>query len=337
LRVIVLAELALPLAVDAVAAWPAAAPGRVAVAIAEAALMGRALPLAPAGLARARPDIFVSRGAAEAALRAEETRQRPYKESTRSLYKGVDVFPLVPESVIPVHYRRAGAHGRLMPALVPPEGGRDRLEAIVGELAAYAVAEPAGRLAVIAAEPQAPALSMPVPVPAASAPIESRPAEPAEMPPTAEAEPLADLVARLAAEAARPVITESDRIMALITAKLVRGAAAGDAAALAALRRKAAANRARVREGPPMPDEPPAEPAEMPIAAEPVKRPAKPLADLVAQLAAEAARPVITESDRIMALITAKLVRGAAAGDADALAALRRAAEGNRPPPRPAG
>src|SRR5688572_7104321 len=64
-RVVLLAALALPLTVAEAPTWDEILPDRLTVAAAEAALMGRALSLAPADLAKARPDLWKSVRAAE--------------------------------------------------------------------------------------------------------------------------------------------------------------------------------------------------------------------------------------------------------------------------------
>ena len=63
--VTILAELALPLTVAEVTQWREAQACRIEVAAAEAALTGRALPLAPGDLVRARPDLWTTKRAAE--------------------------------------------------------------------------------------------------------------------------------------------------------------------------------------------------------------------------------------------------------------------------------
>lgn len=135
----VLNELALPLTVAEVVKWSAAQPTRAAVAVAEAALTGRALPLAPADLHAARPDLFISAEAVRLALKREKGGQTPIKEAS---YYYRSLTPLSGNDyLLPARYRKAGGRGSLAAALVPLEGGRGALEAIVGPLAVYIQAE----------------------------------------------------------------------------------------------------------------------------------------------------------------------------------------------------
>ncbi len=139
-RVVVLGELALPLTVAEVVEWQDAQPGRLAVAAAEAALAGHALPLAPADLARARPDLFPTAVAAEHVLKREKGGHFPIKKEERVPYR--DLAPLF---LAPARYRKAGGRGSLAHALVPAEAPRAALEAIVGPLGDYqAAAHPSG-------------------------------------------------------------------------------------------------------------------------------------------------------------------------------------------------
>ena len=71
-HVTVLAALALPVTVHEVATWEAVQPDRLEVAAAEAALNNRALPLAPADLQAARPDLWGTPKAAERDLERRE-------------------------------------------------------------------------------------------------------------------------------------------------------------------------------------------------------------------------------------------------------------------------
>ena len=77
MAVTTLAELALPLTVAEVVEWSDAQPGRLDVAAAEAALTGRALPLAPADLHAARPDLFATARAAEHDMEREKGAHTP--------------------------------------------------------------------------------------------------------------------------------------------------------------------------------------------------------------------------------------------------------------------
>ena len=71
-HVTVLAAMALPVTVHEVATWEAVQPDRLEVAAAEAALNNRALPLAPADLQAARPDLWGTPKAAERDLERRE-------------------------------------------------------------------------------------------------------------------------------------------------------------------------------------------------------------------------------------------------------------------------
>jgi len=95
---------------------------RLTIAVAEAACSGRAMPLAPADLALARPDLWATAKAAERCLEA------------RAGDTGFGGF----KSLIRARYRK-GLRGRWSAALVPVEGSRAALEAIVGPVAAYEV------------------------------------------------------------------------------------------------------------------------------------------------------------------------------------------------------
>lgn len=130
--VTLLAEMALPLTVAEVIQWPDAQPSRLEVAAAEAALTGRALPLAPGDLAQARPDLWSTKWAAEQDL------DRANKGGI-SLIKKILLYKRnTPLSALTLAaYRKAGGRGSLASALVPVIGGRAVLEAIVGPLSAY--------------------------------------------------------------------------------------------------------------------------------------------------------------------------------------------------------
>jgi hypothetical protein len=109
------------------------APDRLLVAVAEAARSGWAMPLAPADMATARPDLWPTAKAAERHLEA------------RAGDQGFGGF----KAMIRARYRK-GLRGRWSSALVPIAGGRAALEAIVGPVTAYqvdgadAAEEPAG-------------------------------------------------------------------------------------------------------------------------------------------------------------------------------------------------
>lgn len=137
-QVTLLGELALPLTVAEVTTWDETVPDRLTVAAAEAALMGRALPLAPADLARTRPEHWGSENAVTLDLkRARKGGQRLIGDT----YKGLT--PLSGQVV--ARYRKAGGRGSLALALVPEQGGEAALTAEVGPLSAYeaVTAEPA--------------------------------------------------------------------------------------------------------------------------------------------------------------------------------------------------
>ncbi len=136
LRVVVLAALALPLTVHETPRWSDVQPDRLAVAAALAKLTRRALPLAPADLVAAWPDLWPSVAAAERSFERGKTPQA----LVRDLLQGdVGFYALRPAS-----YRR-GAAKRWSLALVPTEGGeagaRAALVREVGELAAFVLNE----------------------------------------------------------------------------------------------------------------------------------------------------------------------------------------------------
>jgi hypothetical protein len=162
--VTLLAALALPLTVERVEDWADVAPGRLAVAAAEAALTSRALPLAPAALTIARPDLWGSETAAKRSLAGEEKGsgfpiEVPYRETG----------PL--SGLVAARYRKPAAR-RWSDALVPAEGGRAALEAIVGELqpgdAGFGLVPVAAVPIAVEAPPDCPALQGPAEPPAAS-------------------------------------------------------------------------------------------------------------------------------------------------------------------------
>ena len=134
--VTILGEMALPLTVHEVATWDDAVPNRLEVAAAEAALARRALPLAPADLARARPDLWVSPNAADLDLKRARKGGRGLISTTHKA--------LTPLSGMGVaEYRKAGGRGSLASALVPLSAPGAALEAEVGELADFKLASPA--------------------------------------------------------------------------------------------------------------------------------------------------------------------------------------------------
>ena len=137
-HVTLLAQFALPITVATVEDWHDAIPDRLTVAAAEAAIGGKALPLAPADLAAARPDLWPTPAA------AEKDMHRSGKAGHSLIdipYKDLSGF----SRLTPARYRKPGAR-RWSMALVPAEGGEQALAAIVGPLAAYeTVAEAAGK------------------------------------------------------------------------------------------------------------------------------------------------------------------------------------------------
>lgn len=152
----------------------AALADRLALAAAEAALLGRALPLAPVDLARARLDLWATAKAAERFLEA------------RTGDQGAGGF----KPLIGARYRK-GLRGRWSAALVPLEGGQAALEAIVGPVVAYQA---------LAAE-QAPSAAQP-PAETCSAAV---------VPLTVQRARLADLAQRL--EVVRPRRSWGERLI----------------------------------------------------------------------------------------------------------------------------
>ena len=130
-HVTLMAGLALPLTVSRVTAWTGAIPDRLAVAAAEAALAGRALPLAPAGLALARPDLWPTEKSAER-FWEEARRANPPAALIEAVHKGGGGF----YGIRLARYRKAGAR-RWSRALVPLVAGRAALEALVGPVVAF--------------------------------------------------------------------------------------------------------------------------------------------------------------------------------------------------------
>jgi hypothetical protein len=133
LRVVVLASMALPLAVDAVATWDDYQPDRVTVGAAEAALFVRALPLAAADLAKVMGwNIDNAKFHLKAFSLTVPCFNRVVGLISQGIYKGN--YPIKSQT----RYRyRKGVRGRWSEALAPIEGGRDALEALLGPLAAF--------------------------------------------------------------------------------------------------------------------------------------------------------------------------------------------------------
>jgi putative DNA primase/helicase len=166
-QVTVLANMALPLTVHEVMTWEAIQPDRLDVAAAEAALNGRALPLAPADLHQARPDQWKTPQAAKRCLQDREDREGKRPEPLiGSPYKAFGPFA----SLTFTRYRKGFTGGRWSLALVPQEAGQAALEAEVGALAAYDAGPPAAPPAAPAPHPSPPPpeASMPVLPPAAA-------------------------------------------------------------------------------------------------------------------------------------------------------------------------
>jgi hypothetical protein len=130
-RVLLLAAMALPLTVAEVTTWEAILPDRLTVAAAEAALFLRAMPLAPADMAAARPDLWATAKAAERFIEGGGGFKTP-QGLIRHTHKGSGGF----KSLGGARYRKPGAR-RWSHALAPLEGGQAALEAVVGPLAAY--------------------------------------------------------------------------------------------------------------------------------------------------------------------------------------------------------
>lgn len=128
-------ELALPLTVDEVVPWDSAQPDRLDVAAAEAALAGRALPLAPADLYRVRPDLWPSEQAVEKDLQ----RRKGGQTLMGGIYKGLS--PLSGQRA--TRYRKQGGRGTPAVALVPKEGAQAALEAALGPLSFFEPVAPA--------------------------------------------------------------------------------------------------------------------------------------------------------------------------------------------------
>lgn len=153
LVVTLLARVALPLTVAEITTWDNLVPDRVMLAAAEAALTGRALPLAPLDMVTARPDLWGSETAAKRSLRGEDGLKGPHP-LWDSTHKGCGPF----RPLRTARYRKPGAC-RWSKALVPAERGEAALRGLLGPLAAFelVVPEPAAeRPARPAAPPSAP-------------------------------------------------------------------------------------------------------------------------------------------------------------------------------------
>lgn len=134
-RVTILGNMALPLTVAEVTTWEDVLPDRLTVAAAAAALTGKALPLAPADMALARPDLWATPKAAERFL---EGRSKTPQTLIEGSNKGSGGF----KSLTPARYRKPGAR-RWSSALVPIVDGRAALEAMLGALAAFELVDAA--------------------------------------------------------------------------------------------------------------------------------------------------------------------------------------------------
>jgi hypothetical protein len=132
-RVVLLAALALPLTVTEQRTWDEFRPDRLTVAAAEAALFHRAMPFAPADMNAARPDLWVSPKAAE----LDKGRIKDPHPLISTSYKGLRGF----NRQLSARYRKSGARN-WSSALVPPDGGRAALVALLGPLEAYEVIAP---------------------------------------------------------------------------------------------------------------------------------------------------------------------------------------------------
>jgi putative DNA primase/helicase len=143
LRVLLLAELALPVTVETVAGWDEIQPNRLAVALAEAFLAGRALPLAPTDLSSIRIDLWETQEAARRFLQEADFPATNGESLIRNIlnYKrfticGGEIERLISAAMRVVRYRKL-ANPHWVTAIVPNEDGRSALEACVGPLAGY--------------------------------------------------------------------------------------------------------------------------------------------------------------------------------------------------------
>jgi hypothetical protein len=140
-RLVLLNRLALPLTVAEVMTWDEALPDRLTVAVAEAALFGRAMPLAPADMSAARPDFWATPKAAERFLEGRKRFETP-QTSIVSIYRGSGGF----KTLQGARYRK-GLRGRWSQALVPLTKARAALEAALnveneGPLSAFELVAP---------------------------------------------------------------------------------------------------------------------------------------------------------------------------------------------------
>jgi len=128
-RVVVLGNMPLPMTVTTATTWEDFKPGRVEVAIAEAAMAGTALPLGAADLAAARPDIWRNAGQV-----ADDLRGVNRISLIEPIYKQFPIYS--------AHYWKPGTF-RPSLALVPAAGGQAALEAVLGvKLARFDWLEP---------------------------------------------------------------------------------------------------------------------------------------------------------------------------------------------------
>ncbi|MBP0447281.1 hypothetical protein J8J14_21140 [Roseomonas sp. SSH11] len=136
-RVVILAALALPLTVHEAPSWNEYRPNRLEVAVAEAALFGRAMPLAPADMSIARTDLWPTAKAAERFLEDRGERFELPQTLMRQIYKGSGGSKIL----VAARYRK-GLRGRWSDALVPIRRGRESLEALIGRVQAFELVHP---------------------------------------------------------------------------------------------------------------------------------------------------------------------------------------------------
>jgi hypothetical protein len=144
-RVVVMAAMALSLTVEHVAAWEDYRPDLLTVAVAEAALFVRAMPLAAADMVKARPDLWTL----EAAKHVLKEQNKPEGDGIRAKITLGDfergrtlIYPIFYKHFAPFNsqtrYRyRTGLRGRWSQCVAPIEGGRAAMEAIVGPVQAW--------------------------------------------------------------------------------------------------------------------------------------------------------------------------------------------------------
>ena len=130
-RVVILAAVALPVTVAELTTWDDLVPDRLATAAAEAALNRRAMPLAPADLSKARPDLWETAKAAKLCLERGKAVLKGLKPLISISYKAFEAFQTPNASATAARYRK-GLRGRWSAAWVPTEGGREALEAVLG-------------------------------------------------------------------------------------------------------------------------------------------------------------------------------------------------------------